>query len=90
MKANQTILDKKVLTLSAEQIEKIIQENLSLKQERDSLADKLSQNEIHLEQALKKIQWFEEQIKLQRQRRFGKSSEALAYAQQEIIFNADE
>lgn len=64
-------------------IEKLLQENVSL-------TDKISQLEITLEEALKRIQWFEEQHRLMKQRQFGKRSEVLSHLQEEMIFNADE
>lgn len=45
---------------------------------------------FQLEEAQRKIVWFEEQFKLYRQRQFGKSSETSVALQLELIFNADE
>lgn len=67
---------------SSSDVEKLIQEN-------ETLHHKVSHLNITLEEAQKKIHWFEEQIKLGRQRQFGKRSEKLNI-QQEIIFDADE
>lgn len=52
-----------------------------------ALHDENSQLKILLEQAQEKISWFEEQVKIARQQRFGKSSETLSSLQAEIIFN---
>lgn len=49
-----------------------------------------SQLEISLDNALQKINWFEEQYQLMRSRQFGKSSEKASSIQEEIIFNADD
>ena len=63
-----------------ELIEKLRHENLEL-------SNKLSQIEILLEAARQKVSWFEEQVKLARQRRFGKSSEKSSAIQPDL-FNA--
>jgi len=70
-------------------IEKLIQANERLEDTNKILLDKTAQLEINLEEAQKKIHWFEEQNKLWRQRKFGKQSEKLG-AQPELIFDADE
>lgn len=54
------------------------------------LNEKNCQLEIKLESALKKISWFEEQIKLMRGRTFGKRSEKADQLPLEVIFNANE
>lgn len=54
------------------------------------MSDENSQLKVLLEQAIQKINWFEEQVKLARQQSFGKSNEALSSVQEEIIFNAIE
>ena len=66
-----------------ESIEKVFQEN-------EFLCNENSKLKISLEEAREKIHWFEEQIKLGRQRHFGKSSETLSSIQGELIFNAQE
>jgi transposase len=70
-------------------VEELLQENERLEDTNKELADKNSQLQISLEESQRKVQWFEEQIKLWRQRKFGKQSEKLAI-QKEIIFDADE
>lgn len=62
----------------------------TLRQENVELNHKVSRLEVELEEAHQKIQWFEEQLKLGRQRQFGKSSEKLSAQQEELIFNVDE
>ncbi|MGB3946918.1 MAG: IS66 family transposase [Bacteroidia bacterium] len=76
--------------LSHVQIEQLIQNNLELSETNSKLTDSVFQLELSLETALHKIQWYEEQIKLGKQKQFGKSSESLSKIQEEIIFNADE
>jgi transposase len=75
------------LLFTPEEIEKFLQEkNSAISQ----LNDENSQLKMSLEEAHQKIRWFEEQIKLWRQRKFGKNSENLHVLQIEIPFNADE
>lgn len=64
-------------------IEKLLQAN-------ETLSDENYQLKIQLERLREKINWFEEQVKLARQQRFGKSSEALSSIQEEIVFNTIE
>lgn len=59
----------------------------SLIQEKD---DQIHRLEISLEEVKKKLSWYEEQYRLWRQTKFGKSSESLSGLQVELIFNADE
>lgn len=73
--------EKKTLEpASSTAVEKLLLEN-------EALYGEISQLKTLLEQAREKISWFEEQVKLARQQRFGKSSEALSSIQTEIIFN---
>jgi transposase len=69
-------------SIFAGEIEHLVCENKTLSNENSRL-------KISLEEAQQKIEWFEEQIKLWRQRKFGKQSEKLDQ-QLEIIFDADE
>lgn len=68
-------------------IENLRRENEILAQEKLELSHKLSQAEILLETARHRVSWFEEQIQLARQQRFGKSSEKSSVAQLDL-FNA--
>ena len=70
--------------------DKLSEEIKLLNQKVIQLTEKKSQLENSLENALQKINWFEEQYKLMRHRQFGKSSEKLSGMQQEIIFNVDD
>ena len=59
--------------------------NQLLTEEKSELYNKLSRIEILLEAASQKVSWFEEQIKLARQQRFGKSSEKLSAIQPDLF-----
>jgi DNA repair exonuclease SbcCD ATPase subunit len=74
----------------SEEIKLLNQSITQLTEKNTELEQKNSRLEISLEDALQKINWFEEQYKLMRERQFGKSSEKLSAFQQEIIFNADD
>lgn len=70
---------------------KLLNEKIAqLTENNSSLIQKNSQLEISLENAFQKINWFEEQYKLMRERQFGKSSEKLSVFQEELIFNVDD
>jgi transposase len=71
-------------------IAQLTENNSQLTEKSTALAQKNAQLEISLENALEKINWFEEQYKKMRNSQFGKSSEKLSAMQQEIIFNADD
>lgn len=58
-----------------------------LRREINELNNKLSQTEILLESSRHRVSWFEEQMKLARERRFGKSSEKSSAVQLDF-FNA--
>jgi hypothetical protein len=68
-------------------IENLRRKNEILAQEKLELSHKLSQAEMLLETARHRVSWFEEQIQLARQQRFGKSSEKSSVAQLDL-FNA--
>ncbi len=71
-------------------IEKLLHENKTLHQTLSELSAKKSQLERSLETALQRVQWFEEQFRLLRNRQFGKRSETCSSMQLELIFNAHE
>ena len=71
-------------------VDKLLQENQSLNQAMTHLTEINSQLELSLENALERINWFEEQLKLMRNHRFGNSSEKTSTIQEELIFNIDD
>ena len=82
-------MDDTILTKETPVDEPLEQTRLvdSLRRENTQLSNKLSQTEILLEAARQKVNWFEEQIKLARHQRFGKSSEKSRVIQLDF-FNA--